>query len=475
MKHILLVILAIFGIFVNAQRLNAYFNQSVFWSPTEGEYSEIYFTFVGESTTFVKNNSGKFNSDLQILITYSQNKEIKQFRKYNLKSPEISDTSKFISNFVDIQRLSIKPGNYKFVIKIKDNNDSTNFLEYSDSVSIGKIEGTSFSNIEFLESIEKSANHNKFYKSGYNIVPYVSDYYPSNINSFNFYTELYFLASTIKTNDDFLIKYFIEPYNNSKYKLGSYTKIERRKASQINVVMGSFNIDKLPSGNYNFVVECISKNNELVAFKKVFFQRNNRIVDKQLGNVDSIKIEDTFIDNQTNIDTLTDFIKCLFPIMESKQINHSINQLKAKNIIWMQKFFYGFWYEKSSFAPEEAWLKYKSKVNYVNKQFSSQIKRGYETDRGRIYLKYGPPKNVIKRLQPVDSYPYEMWHYIKTPTQGNVKIVFYNPNMIRGDYILLYTNLVGESSDPNWQSIIIKTQNNSRNYGNTVIDDFRSL
>jgi len=475
MKQIIIIILVIFGFFANAQKLKAYFNQSVFWSPTDGEYSEIYFTFVGESTTFVMNNSGKFNSELQIIITYSQNDEIKQFRKYNLKSPEIKDSTKFIPNFVDIQRLSVKPGKYKFAIVITDINDSTNFLKYSDDIEIEKTKGINFSNIELLESIEKSTNHNKFYKSGYNIVPYVSDYYPSNISSFNFYTELYILDSTINKDDGFLIKYFIEPFNNSKYKLGSYTKVERRKASQINVVMGSFNIEKLPSGNYNFVVECINRKNEIVTLKKVFFQRNNRIVDSALGNVDSIKVENTFIDNQTNLDTLTDYIKCLFPIMESKQINHSLNQLKAKNTVWMQKFFYGFWLERAPYSPKDAWLKYKAEVNKVNKLFSSQIKKGYETDRGRIYLKYGPPKNVIKRLQPVDSYPYEMWHYNKALMQGNVKIVFYNPNMIRGDYILLYTNLIGESSDPNWQSTLIKVQNNSRNYGNTVIDDFRSL
>ncbi len=475
MKQVFILVLVVFGFFANAQKLKAYFNQSVFWSPTDGEYSEIYFTFVGKSTTFVKNSSGKFNSELQILITYSQENEIKEFRKYNLKSPEIKDTTMFILNFVDIQRLSIKPGNYEFAFTITDINDSTNILKYSDNIDIEKIQTTSFSNIELLESIEKSANHNKFYKSGYSIVPYVSDYYPSNISSFNFYTELYILDSIIKQEEGFLIKYFIEPFNNSKYKLGSYTKVERRKASQINVVLGSFNIDKLPSGNYNFVVECINKNNEVVTSKKVFFQRNNRIADKALGNVDSIKVENTFIDNQKNIDTLTDYIKCLFPLMESKQITHSINQLKAKNIMWMQKFFYGFWLEKSPYAPEEAWLKYKTEVNIVNKHFSSQIKRGYETDRGRIYLKLGPPKNIIRRLQPVDSYPYEMWHYVKTPMQGNVKMVFYNPNMIRGDYILLYTNLIGESSDPNWKSIITKVHNNTRNYGNSVIDDFRSL
>jgi len=475
MKQFLIIILVVIGLFANAQKLNAYFNQSVFWSPTDGEYTEIYFTFVGSTTKFIRNSNGKYNSELLVLITYSQNNEIKQYQKYSLKSPEVADSNAIIPNFVDIQRLKVPAGKYEFAIKITDVNDTANTLSYSNSIEIKKIQNIEFSNIELLESFKKSANTNKFNKNGYDVVPYVSDYYPSEIKSFNFYTELYILDSVIPANEGFLIKYYIEPFNNTKYKLGSYTKVERRKASQINVVMGSFNIEKLPSGNYNIVVECVNKKNEIVTSKKLFFQRNNKIADKALGNVDSIKVEDTFIDNETNIDTLTDYIKCLFPIMESKQITFALNQLKTKNTVWMQKFFYGFWLEKSPFNPEEEWLMYKSKVYTVNKHFSSQIKRGYETDRGRIYLKYGPPKNIIKRLQPVDSYPYEMWHYVTTPKQGNVKVVFYNPNMIRGDFILLYTNLFEESSDPNWKSTLMKVKNNGTNFGNTVEDDFRSL
>ena len=475
MKRFIFSILISISFLANAQQLKAYFNQSFFWSPTDGEYAEVYFTFVGSSTKFIINEKGKFNSELSILITYSQENEIKHFLKYSLKSPEVADSNSIIPNFIDIQRLKVNPGKYKFAITIIDINDTISTLKYFDDIEVPEIKGASFSSIELLESFKKADGNKMFNKNGYNIVPYVSDYYPSDISSFNFYTELYILDSVISENEGFLMKYYIEPFNNSKYKLGSYTKVERRKASQINVVMGSFNIEKLPSGNYNLVVECINRKNNIVASNKLFFQRNNRKADKALGNVDSIKVEGTFIDNETNIDTLTDYIKCLFPIMESKQITFALNQLKVNNTVWMQKFFYGFWKERSPYDAEGEWLKYKSKVYTVNKHFSTQIKRGYETDRGRIYLKYGPPNNIIKRRQPVDSYPYEMWHYNTTPKQGNVKVIFYNPNMISGDFVLLYTNLVEESSDPNWKTTLMKINSNSGNFGNTVEDDFRSL
>lgn len=475
MKQFFILVFVFLTLVINAQQLKAFFNQSVFWSPTDGEYAELYLTFVGKTTRYVINSNGKFNSELSVLVTYSQKNEIKQFIKYSLKSPEVKDTSFFIPNYVDVQRILLKSGSYKLDLSIVDVNDTLNKLTYTGQVEVPKYKAVSFSNIELLESVEKARKSNKFYKNGYSLVPYVSDYYPSEISSFNFYTELYNNDTSLKYDNDILLKYYIEPFENSKYKLGRYTKTLRRKATQINVVIGNFNITKLPSGNYYLVLECISRENKVLASKKMFFQRNNKAFDKQLGDVDSVKIEDTFIDNVTNIDTLNDYIKCLFPIMQSKQITHAINQLKTKNTVWMQKFFYSFWVEFSPYNVEGEWLKYKAQVDMVNKHFSTQIKRGYETDRGRIYLKYGAPNNIVKRDQPVDSYPYEMWHYHTTTRQGNVKLVFYNPNMISGDFELLYTNLYEESSDPNWKNILMSINNSGNNFGNTIEDDFRAL
>jgi len=473
-KHILIIIFVSFFVIVKSQNLQVYYNQSTFWSPQYDEYAEVYLAFTGATTKYIKNSNNKFNSELSVLITYSQRNEIKQFLKYNLKSPEINDTNLFYPNFIDIQRFKINSGRYKLNINIFDVNDSLNSISYTDSVVIKKVNDISFSDIEFVESFKKTTLNNIFFKNGYNIIPYVYNYYPENILSFNFYTELYIRNTKIKTGDGLLIKYYIEPRsNNRKYKLENYIKTERRKAEKINVIMGNFNIAKLPSGNYNFVIECINKKNEIICENKLFFQRKNKIVDDKFKNITSIKIENTFIDNQKDINILTNYIKCLFPIMESKQITHALKQLKLKNIEWMQKFFYSFWYEKNRYNPEEEWLKYKKNVDFVNRNFSTQIKKGYETDRGRIYLKYGKPNNIIKREHPVDSYPYEMWHYNSTPKKGNVKLVFYNSSMVKNDFVLVYTNLTDEASNSNWKSIIKKA--GSSNFGNTIDDDFNGL
>ena len=49
----------------------------------------------------------------------------------------------------------------------------------------------SFSDIELLHSYEKSTNENVLVKNGYNLVPYVFNYFSESSYELSFYAELY--------------------------------------------------------------------------------------------------------------------------------------------------------------------------------------------------------------------------------------------------------------------------------------------
>ncbi|MFQ5334844.1 MAG: GWxTD domain-containing protein, partial [Flavobacteriales bacterium] len=116
-----------------------------------------------------------------------------------------------------------------------------------------------------------------------------------------------------------------------------------------------------------------------------------------------------------------------------------------------QKFFYSFWKMRNPADPEGQWLKYKRKLKEVNRFYKTQIKSGYETDRGRIYLRYGPPNTIVSREHEPSSYPYEIWHYYNTNDgQSNVKFVFYDPDLTTNDYQLLHSTAIGEIKDYRW-------------------------
>lgn len=50
------------------------------------------------------------------------------------------------------------------------------------------------------------------------------------------------------------------------------------------------------------------------------------------------------------------------------------------------------------------------RVRYANENFSV-LEPGYRSDRGRVYIQYGPPDTIDQHPQNIDGPPYEIWIY----------------------------------------------------------------
>jgi GWxTD domain-containing protein len=74
---------------------------------------------------------------------------------------------------------------------------------------------------------------------------------------------------------------------------------------------------------------------------------------------------------------------------------------------------------------------------------------GWRTDRGRIFIRYGKPDEVMQRPQSVTR-PYEVWKY----TRGRPrKFVFLDQTGL-GHYALIFTDERREASMPNWEQLL---------------------
>ena len=86
-------------------------------------------------------------------------------------------------------------------------------------------------------------------------------------------------------------------------------------------------------------------------------------------------------------------------------------------------------------------------VDIVQERFGSVQVKGYRTDRGRVYLQYGQPNDILEIPSDPVTLPYEIWHYYYLDNQSNVKFVFYDPALVGNDYELLHSNKYGEPHD----------------------------
>lgn len=449
---LILVITALSSCF-SFGKMQVFFQYSFFNIPGQDPYVETYLTAIGKSVKFAKNTNNKFQASLLVTILFKQEGQVKTFKKYNLLSPEIDDTLRAFPNFIDQQRIPVPAGIYNFELIIGDNNNNSESYSYKDIFNISFPTGEiTFSGIQFLEKYEQAASQTILTKNGYDLYPYVSDFYPDNMNKLIFYTELYQTSEVLK-NDEFLIKYAVMT-GAKNTPLPDFSRFKKVKPQPVQVLLAEFDIEKLPSGNYFLSVEAVSKENKVLASKKIFFQRSKTSKPADSTDYASVDYSYTFVASITNKDTLKDYIRCLRPVSNEAEKRFVDNLMRSDSVPYMQQFFYNFWQTRNFSNPEGEWLNYYQQVLLVNRLFKTQVLKGYESDRGRVYLQYGSPNSINEnKFDPV-AYPNEIWHYYNLRSQSNIKFVFYNPNISSKDFSLLHSDLRGEIQNSKWENVI---------------------
>ena len=123
------------------------------------------------------------------------------------------------------------------------------------------------------------------------LTPFVSNYYPQNINFISYYFEEY---NTNQTQDNrHLLNTYIETYQTNT-PLFDFNKSIRKKGKNFSSNIFEFDIYKLPTGNYNLVCELRNTINETLVKKKIFFQRNNSITGHSNKDINAVSITGTF-------------------------------------------------------------------------------------------------------------------------------------------------------------------------------------
>lgn len=455
-KYFLLVLFSclFLQLSIAQSNLQAYLAYSVFSTPDNKPYIETYLTVLGNSVIYKKNDLGKFQGAVDVSLVFVQNNEIKNFKKYTLLSDELESELKPRTNFIDQQRFSLENGEYILELEIADKNASAASFKYQEKITIAvPSDKISISDIQLIESYKPTSTQNVLSKSGYDLVPYVSKYYPANFNNLTFYAEIYNANLAIPDSERYLLRYFIEDYD-SKEKIEPFSNFAKYKTAKVSSLLQNFAIDKLHTGNYNLCIEAVNRENTLLASKKFFFQRNNPQAEDSLTELSQISLERTFVSNYKNRDSLALLIDALKPISTVAELNYSSNQLRAGEIDLMKRYFYTFWLRRNPSNPEQQWLQYKDELDEVNRLFSTsnRSKRGYGSDRGRVYLKYGKPSIRSINEQEPTSYPYEIWQYDRTKDgQNNRRFVFYNPYSGSNDYRLIHSDARGEIFDSRWR------------------------
>jgi GWxTD domain-containing protein len=426
----------------------------------------------GNSVQFVLNENNKYQAAIQVLLLFKKGEEIANYDKYELLSPEYDDTLDVNYSFKYQQRYKLQNGTYEFEIQIWDSHSqSAPYISVQPLVIDFPENEIIISGIQLVESYEKTNTPGVFTKNGYDLIPYISNFFPSDKNKLTFYAEVYNSDKTIGKDEKYLLTYFIEQFENNK-RLDSYISYRKDVAAETNVIFSEFDITNLKSGNYFLAIELKDRENKLIATNRIFFQRSNPRLQIQPEDISNLDVNNTFASKINNKDTLSEYIRCLAPIANVQEKNYMMAHLSKSDLETLQKFFYTFWLERNQLEPERAWINYLNEVHKVNIAYSTSIDKGYESDRGRVYLQYGPPNAISESYNEPSAYPYEMWHYYVIPNgQRNKRFVFYTKDIVTNDFTLLHSDVSGELSNYRWQLILNQRVDPGANIQQTETQD----
>ena len=446
-----------FGSFSQKNKLKAYLDTKQFYASELGNYLEIYLQFVGSSVKFEAVNNG---IQAKIALNFSIQEKEKIIRKdsYVLTSPLAIDSVQ--DDFYEVKRFALPPGTYILKLELIDVLNDSRISAEKEITIVDFASKPAISEIEVAEYAFKSNIESNFQKAGIHIVPLISNFYSTEITRIPVYFEVY---NSQVTNDSLVgILCKIIDTENEK-ELEDLTLLWRVASEPIIPVFKMIDIEKVPTGSFRIELNLVNPKMEILATSTYSFERSNEVHEE--FNPEQMVLDPSFQASITE-DSVFYFLASLIPIARPAEIKNIISTLKSKNLEKSRKHIQAFWRESAPTNSYEAWIRYKIQVVFVEVIYGNNFQDGFETDRGRVYLKYGAPSiHVVKENSP-SEYPYEIWTYNKIGKYSNRRFIFYNPDLTNGAYRLLHSDVLGELKNAAWSQIL-----SQRNTNNGDIDD----
>ncbi len=437
-----------------AQNLSAVYEKKVFCTDQLEPYVQLSFFVRGSSLIYQQNEDKSYSAQVRITIKIYEDTTVINTFDHILASDKFTDNiASTKPNFADIRNMKIpSEGIYTLSVSMKDVHDTLPASEILETFNVYySPESVSISEISLLNSLEKTTDDDIFNKYGYSTFPLFYGNVGEDMANLPFFFEIYNTDRVMGEGKSFVLKLYVEDDMTRTLALPSLYSEVAQTTGRVKVILNQLGIFQLPSGNYNLVAEVWS-DTLLMARERAFFKRTNPKVKFEIEDYQNVNIANAFMDSIV-VDTpmFYQYLSYLYPIatpIEKEFINGKLEHFPIDNL---KRYFYSFWLSRSPDNPQLAWKEYLKMVNYVNEAFGDKINKGYRTDRGRVYLQYGPPDNYQEVPYDSHSYPYEIWHYYQMRDQNNVKFVFYNPDLVTNDYELLHSDKYGEIKDPFWQ------------------------
>ena len=469
--------------FASQSQLSALFGYSVFYLPESNQpYVETYLRFNAWSLAFKEVEDGRFRASVEVTLVARKGDTVAYVKKYNLLSPFTTSAQATNFTFFDLQRFGLSNGIYDLELTLKDNgaDDDPVTLKEKLIVYFGKGKPM-MSGIQLMESAMPTTTENMLSRNGYDMVPYIDDFVPDNISVLHPYFELYNMDKEIGSSGEYNIEVYLTQ-KESGFRLPKIGWKRSGKDPKASVpVFADLDVSRLPSGNYIIVAEVTNNDGDAFFRKEVTIMRSNPNVEE--ASPTEAEVATSVAARINDEETINYYLDALYPISSATELSVAKDLLSRQALQEKQTYLYRFWKSRDEVNPEGKWKEYFALMKYVEEHFTYPRTPGYRTDRGRVYLQYGPPdyvrdeKNFVGALNNVhwsmnthtanslgegtkanEGYiyylPYQLWRYNTLPGDYSNRVFLFWDEFRGGYYRLLNSNARGEVITPGWERML---------------------
>lgn len=428
---------------------------------------EVYYSFLQKDITLSEIEANRWKADINAKVSILQGNNIIASRAIS-KPLSLSGTKadidksrlQYIRDAVHFLIDNPENALIRFEINLQDSSGKTYTEKLEKRISIPKRTESkpTFAGVLLASELTQTdRNESPFEKSGYYFTVNPSNTFGGDFSTLCLYTELSLPESVSKNNDPITINTVIlDPTSRELLR-----KTQRLGASLSTVpYIASLSIDGLPTDSYYLTITAEQSGAIIAKVQKVFYVESDIILSEEEQPFDAQVLDMEALFQSSEISKMGD------PDLANKitQANYILpddirkSLEKLTDLSEKQRIFFDFWIKRDQpkTRPLSSYIDYYTKVDIANQKFSSQKTMGWKTDRGRIYIMYGPPDRTIDELFNTQAKPYIQWQYIGRGyrlTEGSRAFFYFVDKMGGGNFTLVHSNVMGEVSNPNWYTM----------------------
>ena len=373
-----------------------------------------------------------------------------------------------VHNFVEALRYSVPAGEYRLRLELTDPNVSSDddrvessatgplSLKLATPVTLRvPTDALRLSDIQLVASstpVTEATSTSSLVKGGAVLEPLAGNLVRRGMTGASAYVEVYRPASAMDAPA--VLEHNLARVRDDGEVEDLVRKTKRLTEPQATTpVFVSYDTSPLPSGQYLLTVTLRDRALQQLDQRIASFFVANPAADQELA--DAVAPADSAWVEEIPADSLRYVLLSLIPVADQDEGTIIQGAIQSRNEEVRRRTILNHF---TAAAPRpnlaaRQYREYMAVVREVDAAFRSGFGRGFQTDRGHVWLKYGQPDDRVAVDNDPSAPPYEIWvyNYVERTRQTPGKFLFYNPSLDNANFVMLHSTVRGEIREPRWR------------------------